>query len=184
MNKSCLVLVPPGFEEIEVVTPVDILRRANIKVTLAGVGLDSLWAKGKQGMSLQLDALLPDVKGESFDSLLLPGGPGVQTLVESEAVISLVRLFYAAQKPIGAICAAPLVLYKAGILEGKKYTAHFSVSHTLTHMHLGSPVIVDGNLITANGPGAAFAFGLELVSHLASRELSQEIASSMCYMAF
>jgi protein deglycase len=184
MDKSCLVLVPPGFEEIEVVTPVDILRRAKVKVTLAGVGLNTPWASGKHGMSLQVDTLFSEGMGKGFDSLLLPGGPGVQTLLESEAVITLVKTFHVGSRPIGAICAAPLVLYKAGILEGKKYTAHFSVSNILTHIHLGSPVIVDHNLITANGPGAAFAFGLELLSILSSRELSQDIASSMCYMAF
>lgn len=184
MDRSCFVLVPPGFEEIEVVTPVDILRRAKVKVTLAGVGLSTLVVRGKHSMSLQADTLFTEGMGNDFDSLLLPGGPGVQTLLENEAVLSLVKAFHQASKPIAAICAAPLVLYKAGILEGKKYTAHFSVAHTLTHIHLGSPVIVDQNLITANGPGAAFSFGLELLSFLSSKELSQEIASSMCYMAF
>ncbi len=184
MQKCCLVLIPPGFEEIEVVTPVDVLRRGKIKVVLAAVEAQSLLLKGKHQLELKVDCFLEEVMEQSFAGLVLPGGPGMQMLLESQAVLSLVKAFNAQKKTLGAICAAPLVLYRAGILEGRKYTAHFSVAHTLTHIHLGSPVIVDNNLITANGPGAALPFGLELLKALSSEETAQEVAKSMCYMAF
>lgn len=184
MHKRCLVLVPPGFEEIEVVTPVDVLRRGKVQVVLAAVEGQSRMVKGKHQLSLEVDALLEDVLQEPFDGLLLPGGPGVQTLLESKEVLSLVQAFDKQEKPLGAICGAPLVLYRGGLLEGRKYTAHFSVAHTLTHIHLGSPVIVDKNLITANGPGAALLFGLELLKALSSEDVAQDVAKSMCYMAF
>ncbi len=184
MQKRCLVLVPPGFEEIEVVTPVDVLRRGNIKVILAAVGAQTLLLKGKHQLELKVDCFLEEVLEPSFDGLVLPGGPGMQMLLESQAVLSLVKAFDEQEKTLGAICGAPLVLYRGGLLEGRKYTAHFSVAHTLKHIHLGSPVIVDKNLITANGPGAALPFGLELLKALSSEEVAQEVAKSMCYMAF
>lgn len=184
MQKCCLVLIPPGFEEIEVVTPLDVLRRGKITVTLAAVGAKNLLLQGKHQLRLQADCHLDEALQQPFDGLILPGGPGVQTLLESQAVLSLARSFDQEGKVLAAICGAPLVLYKAGLLEGRKYTAHFSVAHTLTHIHLGNPVIVDKNLITANGPGAALPFGLELLKALSSEEMAQEVAKSMCYMAF
>lgn len=184
MPQSCLALLPPGFEEIEVVTPVDVLRRGKIKVTLAAIEEGGLLVKGKHQLGLQADCFLKAVMQQPFDGLILPGGPGVQTLLESEAVLDVVNAFHRQGKILGAICGAPLVLYKAGVLENRKYTAHFSVAHTLTHIHLGNPVIVDGNLITANGPGAALIFSLELLKALSSQDLAQEVAKGMCYMAF
>lgn len=184
MKKSCLLFLPPGFEEIEVVAPVDILRRGGVEVVLVSFDNDNLFIKGKQGIVIQADTHLQDVVWESFDGLILPGGPGVQTLLDNPLVINACQNFFNNKKLISAICAAPLVLYKAGLLENKRYTAHFSTVDTLSHIQLNNTVIQDEGIITANGPGAAILFGLYILRYLTSQDIAEEVANSICFTEF
>jgi 4-methyl-5(b-hydroxyethyl)-thiazole monophosphate biosynthesis len=180
---SALVILANGFEEIEAVAPINILRRGGVNVTVAALH-SSLSVSGKQQLTLQADTLLDAAQGGTYSCLVLPGGPGTQALLEDTRVLDLVRRFYAQQAWIGAICAAPLVLHKAGVLDGKHYTAHFSVCEILTHIQLNKPVIVDAPLITANGPGAALVFGLELLHRLTTSDLASQVATSLCLTSY
>jgi 4-methyl-5(b-hydroxyethyl)-thiazole monophosphate biosynthesis len=178
MTKRVICLLVAGFEEIEAVTPVDLLRRAGAEVVLASV-TGERWVAGRCFMMLETEAALDDVRQEEFDLLLLPGGPGVKALREDGRAAELAREFANAGKAIGAICAAPTILADAGLLADKRYTAHFSVNNELPLALAGEKVVVDGNLITSRGAGTAVEFGLALVRHLFEAAKAKEIADAI-----
>lgn len=179
MSKKILVLLEDGFEEIETIAPVDLLRRAGAEVVLAACG-DALEAAGKTGVRVGADALLSDCGGDDFDALVIPGGPAAQSLRKNPAVLDLVRNFAERGLLIGAICAAPVVLNDAGILADRKYTAHFSVAEELTAI-LPEAVVRDGPLVTSQGAGTAVPFGLALVEELFGADEAKEVAGAICY---
>lgn len=115
--KRVLCILENGFEEIEAVTPIDLLRRAGVEVVMAGVS--STEVAGKCGIRMSADALLGNVSCEHFDVLFLPGGPAVKELRKHSEIIDLIRSFHSGGKLIAAICAAPLLLKDAGIIDGK-----------------------------------------------------------------
>lgn len=175
---SVLLILADGFEEIEVVTPVDILRRAGANVTIAALG-EGIHVKGRSGMTVHADSSLTAVNGSRFDCILLPGGPGVAELRADPRVPALIRQQDRDNGWIAAICAAPTVLKDAGVLESRRYTAHFSVSAELPDALCDRRVVVDGRLITSRGAGTALDFGLALVEGLFSRERAKEVAQSI-----
>ena len=173
------VLVPlfHGFEEIEATCPIDLLRRAEVEVVIAACD-HQLDICGRSGIVLRADQLLSETKIEHFDLLLIPGGPGVFELRKNEEFISLIQQFSSLSRPIGAICAAPLLLKDAGLLKTAQYTAHGSTKEELPEL-LDQDVVKDGNLITSRGAGTAIEFGLLLVEHLCGKEKAQEIRQSI-----
>ncbi len=178
MEIRVLVPLADGFEEIEAVAPVDLLRRAGAQVTLASVS-DSPEVIGKTGMALRADAGLADLAEVNFDALVLPGGPAARELRERDDILNLVRSFHEADKWMGAICAAPVILERAGVLNGRKRTGHFSVAEELGGV-ADEAVVRDGKIITSQGAGTAIAFGLALIEALFSAEQAREIARSVC----
>lgn len=180
MNKRVLCLLAPGFEEIETVTPIDLLRRAGAEVVIASVTGEKQVA-GRCYMLLEAETALEDVMDESFDLLLIPGGPGVKALRADGRPAQLAKQFSAAGKVIGAICAAPTVLEDAGLLANKRYTAHFSVNEELPLALAGEKVVEDGNLITSRGAGTAVDFGLALVERLFGKAKAREVAEAIMY---
>lgn len=179
---TVLAILAEGFEEIEAVTPIDLLRRAGVEVTVATLG-DGIHVTGRNGLTMHADTPLAAVEAagpREFDALLLPGGPGVKHLRASAAVRALVLRQHTAGRWLAAICAAPTVLHDAGLLGGRRYTAHFSVANELPHILADQPVVVDGHLITSRGAGTSLEFGLELVTRLCSAEITTEIARSIC----
>lgn len=176
MKKRVLCLLCDGFEEIEAVTPVDLLRRAGAEVVTAG--LTTRRVTGRCGVVLETDTLLADLDPATFDLLLLPGGPGVGTLRADGRPASLARAFHDAAKPVAAICAAPLVLLDAGLLEGRRFTAYHSVRAELGG-GLDERVVVDGGLITSRGAGTAMEFSLELIAHLGGHALADQVAADI-----
>jgi len=178
MNKRVLCLLAPGFEEIETLTPVDLLRRAGAEVVLASINGES-WVTGRSAITVRADAFLADVTGETFDLLVLPGGPGVKALRSDGRAARLAREQAKAGRPVGAICAAPTVLADAGLLAGKRYTAHFSVHNELPEALGAERVVEDGDLITSRGAGTALDFGLALVRRLFGEAKASEIAESV-----
>lgn len=176
MKKSVLCLLVDGFEEIETVTPVDVLRRAGIKVTIAA--LTTKTATGKQGMRLEADAMLDDLDAADFDLLLIPGGPGVAALRNDGRPAKLAAQFASKHKPVAAICAAPLVLLDAGLLEGKNFTAYHSVREELGG-GLDDRVVVDDQIITSRGAGTALDFSLAIVKHLLGTKAATDVAEEI-----
>ena len=177
MKKRVLCLLVDGFEEIEALTPVDLLRRAGAEVVLASLAAER-HVTGRCQVAIHADALLADVMEENFDLLLIPGGPGVAALRADGRPARLAAAFARAGKPVAAICAAPTVLADAGLLTGKRFTAHFSVYEELPAAIPTQPVVEDGLLLTSRGAGTAFAFGLALVRRLFGEETAKEIAQS------
>ena len=174
--KRVLCILENGFEEIETVAPVDLLRRTGTEVVMAGVR--SLTATGRSGISIQADALLGDLCLKEFDVLFLPGGPAVMELRKNQQVLDLIREFAGKGKIIAAICAAPLLLKDAGILEGKAFTAHFSTQAELPSS-TGESVVEDGNLITSRGAGTAVEFGLALIQKLYGEVAATEVSKAI-----
>ncbi len=173
MKKRVLCLLTDGFEEMETVTPVDLLRRAEIEVVIAS--LNGGTVKGRNGITLVSDAALAELEAEEFDLLFIPGGPGVTMLRRDGRAAALARRFENAGNPVAAICAAPLVLKDAGLLEGRRFTAHFSTEKELGVLP-DERVVEDGNLITSRGAGTAFDFGLALVARLVGTDAASKVS--------
>jgi 4-methyl-5(b-hydroxyethyl)-thiazole monophosphate biosynthesis len=175
---TVLVFLADGFEEIEAVAPVDLLRRAGALVTTAAVG-DGIHVTGRSGVTIHSDATSSAVEGTEFDCVLVPGGPGVARLRTDAGVMARLRRQSASGGWIAAICAAPVVLKDAGVLGGRRHTAHFSVASELPDARVAERVVVDGRLITSRGAGTAFEFGLAVVAALFSAEKAAEVARSV-----
>ncbi|KAB2647903.1 MAG: DJ-1/PfpI family protein [Verrucomicrobia bacterium] len=175
-----LTVLAPDFEELEVVAPIDLMRRAGIKVCIAATGT-TREVKGRNNLVLLADTLLADVINDSFDCLFLPGGPAVAHLRQDLRIVGLIQTYSKANLWIAAICAAPVLLNDAGLLTGKRFTAHPSVVTQLPPFSDSSAVVIDGKLITSRGAGTAIAFGLSLVENLLSAEKAKEIALSIRY---
>jgi|SRR6478672_2577788 len=176
MKKRVLCLLANGFEEIETVTPVDLLRRADVEVVMASLGHGSV--TGRSGIRIEPDATLDSINTADFDVLFIPGGPGVELLRGDGRPAKLAAEFAHDGKTIAAICAAPLVLKDAGLLAGRLFTAHFSVRGDLPGM-LSERVVIDGNLITSRGAGTAVDFGLALVRHLVGKGVEEQLAEAI-----
>lgn len=178
MPKSVLCLLADGVEELELVAPVDVLRRAGAEVVLAVVG-DNMDVTGRNGMVLRGDVPLADQSPNGFDLLLIPGGPAVSDLRKDGRPAKLARAFVAAGKPVAAICAGPLVLLDAGLLEGSRFTAHASTTNELPAAQTGERVVEDEFIITSRGAGTALEFGLALVDRLFGEAKEEEIARAI-----
>lgn len=176
MKKRVLCLLTDGFEEIETVTPVDVLRRAGIEVVIAS--LHRKIAVGRCGIKVEADASLAGLDTSRFDLLLIPGGPGVGDLRNDGRAAGLARDFAAAGKPVAAICAAPLVLMDAGLLKGRRFTAYHSVREELGG-GLDDRVVVDAGIITSRGAGTAMDFAMAIVAHLAGQSAADQVAEEI-----
>lgn len=180
--KYC-VLFGTDFEEIEAVTQIDILRRAGIEIDIYGVG--NLELKGKMGIIIRAEKLFEkesDIDVEKYSGIILPGGPGVVTLSKNNEVLKLTKKFFDAGKLVFAVCAAPLVLDRAGILEGKKFTCYPSTAKEIkSGNHIDKAVVVDGNIVTSQGVGTSIDAALKLVEIIVSKEMSEKIAKGIVY---
>jgi len=176
---TVLALLAEGFEELEFIAPLDMLRRAGVDVTVAALA-DDIFVTGRCGVSLCADTTLDAVSGSLADMLFLPGGPGVKHLRADPRVAALVKAHAAAGRWLAAICAAPTVLNDAGLLAGRRHTCHTSVLNELPAAFIHERVVVDGNIITSRGAGTAIDFGLTLVEKLVSPEKAREIHTSIC----
>ena len=178
--KPILVLMAPGFEEIELVAPIDILRRLEIPVVTAGVQGRSV--EGAHGVVMQAEMLMVDVNTADYDGIILPGGPASWLLRDTPAVLGLVREMHAAGKLVAAICAAPIALEAAGVLKGRRCTCYPGVAGELKSAAevLAEPAVTDGQLVTGRGPGAALEFGFALGIALGKAEQVSSLRKAMC----
>ena len=177
--KKVLMPVAEGFEEIEAITIIDVLRRAGIEVTVAGLGRSEII--GAHKIKILPDAALDSVKDKDFDMLVLPGGmPGVDNLRKDARVLSLVKKMKEKNKPIGAICAAPLVLRDAGLTSGLRLTCYPGFDTQIPGGKFEKDrVVTDGNIITSKGPGTALEFSLKIVEMLIDKSKAQSLAEAM-----
>ena len=171
--KKILVVIAPGFEEIETITIVDILRRAGARVTLGATDKGIL--KGSRGIKVEPDEFLDNILKNDFDLICLPGGqPGTDNLKNDERIEKILKRMQQEDKYIAAICAAPTVLEKAGILKDKSITCHPSIKSKF-NSYLQDRVVVDGKLITSQSPGTAMEFSLKLVEILFGSERLKKV---------
>jgi 4-methyl-5(b-hydroxyethyl)-thiazole monophosphate biosynthesis len=166
------VLIPlaPGCEELEAVTVIDILRRAGIEVTTAGLAAGPV--RASRGTVLLPDTTLDEALRRDYDMMVLPGGmPGSEHLKNDVRVIGLLKKMAAAGNYVAAICAAPMALHAAGVLSGKRATSFPGVLDRMpgTHIYSSDAVVIDGKVVTSRGPGTAMDFALVLVELLAGR---------------
>jgi 4-methyl-5(b-hydroxyethyl)-thiazole monophosphate biosynthesis len=177
MKKKALIVFAEGFEEMEGIIPLDLLRRAGVEVTVAGLGSKEITGS-RARLTVLCDALLEDVH-DLFDAIILPGGmPGATNLKESEMVNVLTKTLAKSGKIVAAICATPaVVLAPLGILDGKKATCYPSMEKEFHHSttHSREAVVIDKNIITSQGPGTAFLFGLAIVEALLGKEKRTEV---------
>jgi 4-methyl-5(b-hydroxyethyl)-thiazole monophosphate biosynthesis len=180
MSKRVVVVLAPGFEEIEAVTPVDVLRRAELDVVLAGVG--GTVVRGAHGVSYECDIAL-DAIHDTPDAIVLPGGlPGAQNLGRSDAVQTLAKRVNDKGGVCAAICAAPAFTFaKFGLLDGRTATCYpsFEQEFDRSTTHSEERVVVDGNIVTSRGPGTALEFSLKLAEILVSKDCAEALRNRM-----
>ncbi len=177
MTDRVLVFIAEGFEEIEAVTLVDVLRRAEIPTEL--VGVEGSLVTGAHGIAVSATLLLSKLVLGPTDAIVLPGGmPGSAHLRDNLRVRDLLQSAFEAGSLVGAICAAPIALEAAGILKGKRATGYpgFSLPSAI---YSDAAVVIDGNIITSRAPGTALQFALALVERIRGREISSRLAADM-----
>lgn len=175
--KRVLLILSRGFEELEAVAPLDLLRRAGIQVTSASTQADLL-VEGGRGVRIQADRALEACLGETYDLILLPGGPGVEALRKDARVLDLVRRSHAAGVPLAAICAAPVILADAGVAGGHVMTS-FPATRSEVEDRAASyseeRVVVDGKVITSRGAGTAEEFSLAIIEYLVGPGAAEDV---------
>jgi 4-methyl-5(b-hydroxyethyl)-thiazole monophosphate biosynthesis len=178
--KKVLIHFANGFEEVEAITPVDVLRRAGCEViTVSVTGKKEVTST--RGVTILADKLFVEADYDQAHMILLPGGqPGSDNLNRHEGLKKQLLTFHQQGKLIAAICAAPLVLGNLGILKGKRATCYPGVESQLTGATCtGNAVEIDGNVITGKGPGVALKFSLALVEKLVDKAKSDELRKAM-----
>jgi 4-methyl-5(b-hydroxyethyl)-thiazole monophosphate biosynthesis len=178
---SVLIPLAEGFEELEAVTIIDLMRRAGISVTVAGLREGPV--TGSRGTVIVPDTTLDMALGDEYDMMVLPGGlPGADNLNEDPRINSLLRQMEANNKYTAAICAAPKVLARAGLLRNKKATAYpgtLDESQIEGLQYDGGAVVQDGNVITSRGPGTAMDFTLSLIGLLEGDSVRSQVEKGL-----
>jgi 4-methyl-5(b-hydroxyethyl)-thiazole monophosphate biosynthesis len=172
--KKILVLLANGFEDIEMVASVDLWRRGKIQVDLVSIG--DLKVKTGTGSTILADVKIDDVNETDYDLLFLPGGGGVKALDESKQVRKLISEFMKKEKYVSAICAAPLILGKMGILDNRVFTCYPSFEKFAPEgVYKTIGVIQDGNVITGRGVGYVFDFALYVLELLQGKDIRYQV---------
>jgi 4-methyl-5(b-hydroxyethyl)-thiazole monophosphate biosynthesis len=174
------VYLADGFEEVEALTIVDVLRRAGVAVQTVSIMKD-LTVTGAHDVPVIADMLFEDVAYDNCRMMVLPGGgPGTQRLLGHAGLNSALTAFAGAGGKIAAICAAPMVLSKAGLLDGKKATIFDGMEGELPKgTYKKANVVADGDIITSRGPGTAMAFAFRLVEALVGADAAKDVAAKM-----
>ena len=178
---SALVILSPGFEEIEAITVIDLLRRASIEVTTVGLG-DKL-ITGSHGIPITADTELSIINHSTHDILILPGGqPGTNNMKSDPTILKWIQEHHKKKQLIAAICAAPTVLHTAGVTKDIKLTSHPSVKGTFTNSdYLEDNVVVDNHIITSRGVGTAIEFSLAIIVKLMNQTIADDIKEKIVY---
>ena len=182
-TKKVAVFLANGFEEIEAITPVDLLQRAGIVVDTVAITEDNLVESARK-VRILADKVIKDISFSEYDMLVLPGGPGFKNYFDSQLLLDKIVEFSkdVENKKVAAICAAPTVLSSLGILEGKKAICFPACEEDLLK---GNPILIkervikDGNIITSRSAGTALDFALEIISELLDKEVAEKISEEI-----
>jgi 4-methyl-5(b-hydroxyethyl)-thiazole monophosphate biosynthesis len=181
MQPSVLVPLADGFEEIEAITVIDVLRRADINVVVAGVKKKNV--QGAHGVKVIAQVQLEEVDKNSLVMVVLPGGmPGAENLLKNETLRLIIQDLDKKDKPIGAICAAPWVLSSFGVLK-EHFTCYPSFEKRIEkgEYHKDKNVVSDKNVFTASGPGTAMEFALAVVEALRGKEIYEKVKKELLF---
>ena len=182
--KKVSIFLAEGFEEVEALTPVDLLRRAGAEVTLVSIG-DKKEVAGSHGIIITADRLFVDTDFADADLLILPGGmPGTLNLKACDPLLELLKEHNARGRKLAAICAAPTALAAFGVLQGKKATVYPGMDADLTAAgaaYTGLPLTIDGNIITGEALGAAIPFALAIARELAGADAAARVKKAIVY---
>lgn len=180
--KKIYVFLADGFEEIEALTVVDLLRRADLDVVTVSI-MEDARVMGSHRIPVTADALFSETDCADADLLVLPGGAvGTDNLEKCQPLLELVKSYVSQNKKVAAICAAPRILAGLGLLNGRKATSYPSVMGELKDAQTTTEsVAVDGCITTSRGLGTAIDFSLELIAQLISAKKVEEIAASVVY---
>ena len=183
MSKKVYIFLADGFEDIEGLTVVDLMRRAGIDIETVSIR-ESREITTSHGIEMKTDRVFKETDFSDADMLVLPGGmPGTLHLKEHAGLCRLLNQAEKKEKHIAAICAAPSVLGELGMLKGKRACCYPSFEEKLNCLEVSyEPVVTDGRITTSRGMGTAVRFSLELVSVLYGKEKADEIAESIVYM--
>lgn len=179
--KKTFILLADGFEEIEALTVVDILRRCGIVCDICSI--DGFEVAGSHRILVVADMLLGEMDFNSYDAIILPGGmPGARNLKLDKRVIGLVKEFYNTGKLVAAICAAPIVLKEAGITDGKTLTSYPDYKSEFKNSdYTDKNVVQDGNIITSRGPSTAMDFAFKIAGNIVEPDIVKKVKSGMLY---
>ncbi|MBO5000599.1 MAG: DJ-1/PfpI family protein [Bacteroidaceae bacterium] len=182
--KTIFVFLAEGFEEIEALTPVDVLRRAGLVVQTVSI-MDEQVVAGAHGVPVLADKMFAEINPEDAEMILLPGGlPGATNLDAHEGLGQLISDFAKAEKPLAAICAAPLVFGNRGLLQGKKATCYPGFETYLQGAEYTAALVEkDANFITGKGPGAAMEFAFAIVERYCGIDKVNELKQGMMIQA-
>ena len=182
--RKLIIMLAEGFEEIEALTVVDVLRRADFICDM--VALKDLEVKGAHNIVVKSDKVITEGNFHEYDGVILPGGmPGTTNLRTDIRLIELVKEFYSSGKLVAAICAAPTVLAKVGIINGKAVTSYPGVKDELEHSIYKEDLVVrDENILTSRGAGTALEFSYEILNYFGEQEKSEELKEGMIYNLF
>lgn len=169
------MFIAEGFEEIEALCPLDIMRRAGLEVTTVGVGSDRIC--GAHGITVETDMIHSDFRADDIEMIFLPGGmPGTLNLADCDTVIDAVRAAVDYDSYVAAICAAPSILGDMGLLRDKRAVCYPGFEDRLTGAVIpDEKVVLDGNILTAKGMGAAVEMGLKIVEIFRGKDAAQEL---------
>ncbi|MCR4698034.1 MAG: DJ-1/PfpI family protein [Bacilli bacterium] len=174
-----LMVVTDGFEDIEAVGTLAILRRAQLDVTFAAI--DNTHALGRYGVNITDLVNLKDVNIDEYDMLIIPGGPEYIAEEKNPEFLKMVLNFASHGKYIAAICAGPTILGHLGLLKGKKYTCFTSMNEDFGGTYVDQYAVVDGKFITGRSAAAVIDFGFAIVETLCGKEYAQKVKDSIYY---
>ena len=172
------VLVPliDGFEEIEAISVIDVLRRAGLEVVTAGI--PGTMVTGVNGVKVIADTMIKDMEGDDFQAIVLPGGPGCKDLIRSGKVMDMLKGFKQNKKLIAAICYSPVVLAREGFLDGVRATVYPGNERELSKPR-SDRVVADENIITSQGPGTAIEFALKIVEVMSGKQKADTVRKAL-----
>lgn len=184
IKMKVIVFLAEGFEEVEALTVVDYLRRiSNITVHMVSIG-EGLQVLGAHNIEVKADKNIKELQDlTSYDAVVIPGGmPGATNLRDNKDVIKMVKEINTGGKLVAAICAGPIVLEEAKIIDGKEVTSYPGFDKDLPNsVYRKDDVVIDGNIITARGPAKAVDFSIEIVKYLVGEEQAEELKANILY---